>query len=150
MIKNEINSLISEAIKEKDGVKLKIFREIKSTFTNYETAEAKKQKFGPYSAEVEIKLLKNILKEHQEVLSFRPNPVVIDEENSICEIIKEFLPKESNEEDIAKCARIIIEMRKQAQGSISMKDMKTILAEVKETYPDANGAVVSNVLKEYI
>lgn len=150
MIKDQISSLISNAIKEKNNAKLKVFREIKSVLMTYETTEAKKQKFGPYSDEVELKLLKNILKEHQETLSFQSNTSTIEEETSICGILKEFLPKEASEEDIIKCTRIIIEMRKQTQGTVSMKDMKSILAEVKETYPGADGTIVSKTLKEYI
>ena len=33
---------------------------------------------------------------------------------------------------------------------LSMRDMKTVLTKVQETYPMANGKIVSKVLKEYI
>ena len=58
-----------------------------------------------------------------------------------------------SDEEIAACTKNCIKefvAMNDSDWKLSMRDMKTVLTKVQETYPMANGKIVSKVLKEYI
>ena len=60
-------------------------------------------------------------------------------------VLTEFLPKEATEDEIIEATNKAID---ELGRKPTMADMKTVLAKVKETFPTANGGIVSNALKK--
>lgn len=150
MIKDIINKFIAEALKNKQSITLKALRELKSALSTYETTEPAKQVFGVYSEQVEFKIVKKLIKEHQETMNYHSNSTLIEEEKQQCEVLQHFLPEEASEGAIKSYAHAFIKDYIAKNGNVSMKDMKNILSGIKEKFPEVEGGVVSQVLKMYI
>ena len=55
------------------------------------------------------------------------------------------MPKEPTESDIEETIKQFVDGR---SGNVSMKDMKDVMAHVKNTYPVVSGALVSKIFRE--
>lgn len=62
--------------------------------------------------------------------------------------ISKFLPEEVSEEEIEKETRVCISYYSAEHGAISMKNTKDIMTLVKKKYPNADGKIISKVIKE--
>ena len=144
----EIQDLISQALKAGDTRKLNTLRLIKSEFL---LAEKNKVEI---TDSVEIKILSKMITQRQDSIEQYKKANRFDlaqkEEEEIA-IIKQYLPEQPNEEFLKNYIRKCIDGYKEANPSLSMKDIKPIMNIVKEKYDFLIiGKLVSEVLKEYV
>lgn len=148
MLKDKIDELIKNAIKEHNKEKLNVYRLIKSKFVEYETSKNAQE----LDEEKEINILKKMVSSREESKNQYQNAnredLAANEQKEI-DIIKEFIPKEPSEEEITDIVKSYIE-EKGEEYALSMKDMKPILNLVKQNYPSVNAKNVSNILNNFI
>ena len=143
MLKERLDSLIAEAMKNKDNERVNVLRLIKSEIV-------KKEKEGKeFTEQVEANVLLKMMAQREDSISQfkQANRMdLVENETKELEIIKEFAPKQVSEEEIvAETERVISTL-----GTITMKDMKNILSEVQNKYPTANGKIVSQIVKKHV
>lgn len=143
MLNEKLNSLIADAMKNKETNKVSVLRLIKNEFV-------KKEKEGKELNDImEANILTKMIAQREDAISqfTKANRFdLVENEQAELSIIKEFAPKEASEEDIVNETNRIIE----SMGVVTMKDMKTILSEVQKTYPTANGKIVSQIVKNHV
>lgn len=142
MIYNQLNSLIAEAMKNKDNDRVNVLRLIKSELV-------KKEKEGKELTEqIEANVIMKMVSQREDSIAqfTKANRMdLVENETKELNIIKEFAPKQVSDEDIiAETEKVISVM-----GTVTMKDMKNILAEVQKVYPTANGKIISQVVKSH-
>ena len=142
MLHNEIDKLIADAMKSQDSVKLKTLRMIKSEFV-------KREKDGIVLTDVvESNILTKMVSQREEAIAqFKSaNRTDLFESEALeLEVLKSLAPKQATDEEIiTETESIIANME-----TVSMKDMKNILAEVQKKYPTASGKIVSQVVKAH-
>lgn len=142
MIYNQLNSLIAEAMKNKDNDRVNVLRLIKSELV-------KKEKEGKELTEqIEANVLMKMVSQREDSIAqfTKANRIdLVENETKELNIIKEFAPKQVSDEDIVAETEKVIS----AMGTVTMKDMKNILAEVQKVYPTANGKIISQVVKSH-
>lgn len=145
MLREKLNELIKSAMLNHDTVRLEVIRSIKTAFTNFE-------KEGKELTDAdESKILLKMVSQREDSIEQYSNAGrqdLVDKESGELAILKEYIPKQPSEEDIAELAKKVISEFEGNNGrKVEMRDMKAILAEVQKTYPSANGKVVSMVVK---
>lgn len=144
-----IENLIKESIKNKDSVRTTVLRNIKTEFLNFE----KESKGNVLTEEKEIKILNKIatrLKDSiKEYKKAGRNDLVEKESNELA-IVSEFLPKEPDQETVEKEIKNTVEELFKENGSVTMKDTKTVIEKLKPKYPMLNGGLVSKIIQSYI
>lgn len=155
MIKENLNTLIADAMKSKDQVKLKVLRLVKAEFQKYETTKDNKGNLNSLDSEAkEIKILKKMLSQwEEETMLFeqahRDTSTLIKENN----YLKSLIPKEpSKEEQEASIKQIIETYLKNipVEERKNMKHLGAIMKIVKSECPSAEGKNVSTVYKNMI
>lgn len=144
-----IDSLIKDSIKSKDTVKTTVLRNIKTEFLNYE----KENKNNVLTEEKELKILnkmatklKDSIKEYEKA----GRKDLVEKETKELEIVSEFLPKEPDASVIENEIKTVIESLLKENGSVSMKDTKSVIDVLKPKYPMLNGSLVSKIIQTYI
>ena len=146
MLHTELDKFIADAMKSKDEVARAVLRSIKTEFV-------RKQKDGVVLDEkTEANILTKMVAQREDSITQFKNGGrndLADAEQMELDVLKKFAPKEVSESDIiAKTEEIIASL---GDGYVlSMKDMKSIMSKVQETYPTANGKVISMVIKNKI
>lgn len=143
MLYNQLNSLIAEAMKNKENDRVAVLRLIKAELL-------KKEKEGkPLDETIEASVLMKMVSQREDSINQfkQANRMDLAEnEQKELDIIKEFAPKQVSDEDITiETEKVIANMG----GTITMKDMKNILAEVQKVYPTANGKLISQIVKSH-
>lgn len=144
-MKNELNSLIMQAMKEHKKMRLEALRAIKTAFMNWETS---KEHAGQELTEAdEIQIIKKLIKQREESIEiFMANDRIelANEEHMQMTVLKEFLPVEATEEDILKCFNDVI-----GQDGVEpiKKNMGTIIKTIKSFLPNADGKLVAQVVQ---
>jgi uncharacterized protein YqeY len=143
MLYNQLNSLIAEAMKNKENDRVAVLRLIKAELL-------KKEKEGkPLDETIEASVLMKMVSQREDSINqFKQANRMDLAENEQKElvIIKEFAPKQVSDEDITiETEKVIANMG----GTVTMKDMKNILAEVQKVYPTANGKLISQIVKSH-
>lgn len=144
-MKNELNSLIMQAMKEHKKMRLEALRAIKTAFMNWETS---KEHAGQELTEAdEIQIIKKLIKQREESIEiFMANDRIelANEEHMQMTVLKEFLPAEATEEDILKCFNDVI-----GQDGVEpiKKNMGTIIKMIKSFLPNADGKLVAQVVQ---
>lgn len=147
MIIDIINEKIPEAMKAKDSVRLNSLREIKTALFKEKTSGK------PYTEQVETQVLIKMVKQYNDaILEFKNNNAqdLANQYSAELEIIKEFAPKEVSEEEIIAKIEDVINNLKDSGVVLSMKDMKTVMTQVKTAYPTADGGLISKIFKSKI
>ena len=144
MIYTELNSLIAEAMKNKENDRVNVLRLIKAELV-------KKEKEGKELTEaIEGAVLMKMVPQREDSINQFKQANRLDlaeNEQKELDIIKEYAPKQVSDEDIiTETEKVIANMG----GTVTMKDMKNILAEVQKVYPTANGKIISQVVKSHI
>ena len=144
MIYTELNSLIAEAMKNKENDRVNVLRLIKAELV-------KKEKEGKELTEaIEGAVLMKMVSQREDSINQFKQANRLDlaeNEQKELDIIKEYAPKQVSDEDIiTETEKVITNMG----GTVTMKDMKNILAEVQKVYPTANGKIISQVVKSHI
>ena len=143
MLYNQLNSLIAEAMKNKENDRVAVLRLIKAELL-------KKEKEGkPLDETIEASVLMKMVSQREDSINQfkQANRMDLAEnEQKELDIIKEFAPKQVSDEDITiETEKVIANMG----GTVTMKDMKNILAEVHKIYPTANGKLISQIVKSH-
>ena len=143
-MKEKIVELMKESMLKKDSTRTSVLRAIKTAFTNFE-------KEGKTLTEAdEVKILMKLKSQREDAInqfkSANRIDLVENEQNEL-NILMEYIPKQPSEDDIKEYTQSIIDELKTSNGSITMKDMKTILSKVQEKYPTVNGKIVSECVK---
>ena len=144
-----IDNLIKESIKNKDSVRTTVLRNIKTEFLNFE----KENKNNVLTEEKEIKILNKIatkLKDSIKEYKKANRNDLFEKESKELEIVSEFLPKEPDQETIEKEIKNTVEELFKENGSVTMKDTKTVIEKLKPKYPMLNGGLVSKIIQSYI
>lgn len=143
MLYNQLNSLIAEAMKNKENDRVAVLRLIKAELL-------KKEKEGkPLDETIEASVLMKMVSQREDSINQfkQANRMDLAEnEQKELDIIKEFAPKQVSDKDITiETEKVIANMG----GTVTMKDMKNILAEVQKVYPTANGKLISQIVKSH-
>ena len=147
-MKNEINGLIMQAMKEHNTTRTETLRAIKTAFMNWETS---KEHAGQELTEAdEIQIIKKLVKQREEsVEQFMDagREELANEEHKQIVILKEFLPAEATEEDILKCFNDVI-----GQDGFEpiKKNMGIIIKMIKGNLPNADGKLVATIVQKYL
>ena len=143
MLKDNIDALIKEAMKEHNEVRTKTLRLIKTAFQNAETAKGAK----PITTDAqEIQILQKMVKQRKESVKQSESANRLDlaaGENAEISIISEFLPEEVKPEQIeAEVLNCGIELVRSNMGSI--------IRIIKGKYPATDGKVISQIVSNYV
>lgn len=138
-MKNEINSLIKEAMMSGNKMELKVFRFIKNEFSKFETAENAQE----LTEEAEQKILTKMVKDREVSVSEYKAAERLElaeiELNEI-EVLRRFLPKEATKAEIQTYLDEIFTSENRNMGEYIKK--------LKEKFPVANGKVIADLVKE--
>lgn len=146
MLSTRIDNLISESLKNQDHNRLSVLRLIKAELV-------KKEKDGvKLDEKSEGMILQKMISQREDSIkqyNSAGRKDLVESETIELNIIKEYAPKQVSDDEIKNKAREVInDLSKSKQ--ITMKDTKEIISIVQETYPTANGKVISQVIKEFI
>lgn len=147
-MKNELNSLIMQAMKEHNTSRTETLRAIKTAFMNWQTS---KEHAGQELTEAdEIQIIKKLVKQREEsVEQFRAagREELANEEQKQIMVLKEFLPAEATEEDIVKAFLQV----KDANGLEPIKkNMGVFVKEIKNALPTADGKLVAMTVQKHL
>ena len=141
-----IDSLIAEAMKSKDKVRLETLKLMKASLV-------KAQKDGTVLNEVsEGKIIQKMIKQSEDAIDqFKKGNRndLAEEEAKQLEVIKEFAPAEVSDEESANCTKAICKSFEDDGNEVTMKSMKDIMAQVQSFYPTASGKIISEVVRNW-
>lgn len=140
MIRNNIETLIAEAMKNKDTVRLSVLRLIKTEFV-----KAEKDGKNIDEATEAVMLTKMVAQREDAIKQFTEanRNDLVEEETAQLQILKEFAPKAVSEDEIKEALQKMVDDGLEA----SMKNMKEFISRIKVIYPTANGKIVSDFIK---
>ena len=147
-MKNELNNLIMQAMKEHNTSRTETLRAIKTAFMNWQTS---KEHAGQELTEAdEIQIIKKLVKQREEsveqFIAARRGELVNEEQKQIM-VLKEFLPAEATEEDIVRAFLQV----KNANGLEPIKkNMGVFVKEIKKTLPTADGKLVAMTVQKHL
>lgn len=163
MIRENINEIIKELmLKRKDAAteeekavinsELEVVKTIKNTFTKFDKEDnaLKLETFGctELNDAVEEQLLRELKKTYEKAIeAFKKanaQEFVTQNELELGFLIK-YMPKQATEEEITAYAEEILS----GMTNINMGSIKVVLAEVQKKYPDANGKLISQIVKTH-
>ncbi len=143
----KIDQDIKKAMLAKEKEKLEALRAVKNALLVQRT---EKGGGGTIDADMEIKILKRLVKQRKEAaeLYLQQNRKDLAEvEDAQAEIIDSYLPEQLSEEEIRKVVKDLIEKL----GASGMKDMGRVMgAATKELAGKADNKQVSAIVKEYL
>ena len=140
MIRNNIETLIAEAMKNKDTVRLSVLRLIKAEFV-----KAEKDGKNIDEATEAVMLTKMVAQREDAIKQFTEanRNDLVEEETAQLQILKEFAPKAVSEDEIKEALQKMVDDGLEP----SMKNMKEFISRIKVIYPTANGKIVSDFIK---
>ena len=157
MLNERINDLIKESMLAKNHSRTGVLRAIKDAFLVHNTAK----NATPLDSVAELAILKRMLKQRNESATqyqLAGRTDLYNIESGEAEIIKEFIPAEATEQDIyATLYQICVDkgwyIPKEECGEnaiapqIPKKSMGEVIKLIKEKLPNADGKLVSDVVK---
>ena len=157
VIKNKLNEIISnlmleygketnEELRNEIHIKLELYRSIKNAITVEE-----KKTGNEIKPEEEAKLLMKLATQRKDSIEQYKQggrQDLVEKEEKELAIISEYLPKEPTEEEITKLVKETIAKIEVENGAkVEMRNMKDIMAAVKQVYPTVDGKLVSGIVK---
>lgn len=147
-MKNELNSLIMQAMKEHNTSRTETLRAIKTAFMNWQTS---KEHAGQELTESdEIQIIKKLVKQREEsveqFIAARRGELVNEEQKQIM-VLKEFLPAEATEEDIV---RAFLQVKAVNGLEPIKKNMGVFVKEIKKALPTADGKLVAMTVQKHL
>lgn len=139
--KTRIEEGLKKALKEKDSIRLSLFRMLLTAIKNKEV-----EKIGPITEDEFYALVKTSIKQHNESIeSFKKGnrQDLVDKEEKELAILKEFLPSQLTEEELY---REIDQAIKDLEAK-SQKDMGKVIKSIMGKYP---GRVDGKLLSEMV
>ena len=150
----QIDELIKNAMHEKNIELLGVLKLIKAEFLKKATEPNRTSK--ELTEEEQMKVLMKMAAAHKDSIEQYDKAGRSDlseNEKKELDVINGFLPKESTDKEIEEYTSLAVTIYKTTKDEayvLSMKDMKGIMALVKEKYPTANGGIVSKTLKNIL
>lgn len=159
-----INELIKQALKSQNKTELRAYCNLKAKFLKAETAKNVK----PYDKAAEIQLISKMCKKLEDgVLDFSEagREDLATKYRDELEVLKKLLPEPVNESQIDSklmewCAengfrkeigKIVAPYKQQLYTTtIPKKEMGSAIKYLKSKFPQADGKVISNIVKEYV
>ena len=147
-----IDEKIKESIKNKNAAALRVFRNLKTDIMNFTT-----QKNAPeYTYSVEVGLIKKYVTkmedaEKQYLEAGRED--LVQECREELDILRTLLPASITPEEIEHFLweyGISNEIIYESKLIIPKKSMGSVIKLIKETYPTADGKLVSDIVKKYV
>ena len=153
----DINELIKSSMKSGDKVALRAYKNLKAEIQKVKTAKNAK----PYTDAAEIQLISKMCKNLEEaILDFSKahREDLVADYTSELEVLKKLLPEPVNESQICSfiekyCLNNNFVESTEAQENIVQipkKEMGKVIKAVKETYPQADGKLISSIVKKYV
>lgn len=145
MVYIKIDEMIANARKEQNPIKLEAYKQIKQEFTLKTTGG---QEITPG---VEVAILKKLSAHYidqAQMYHINGREEISNEYKAYAEEIKKLLPEMMSEEEIKEKVKYIIDHK--YDGMPTKKDMGKIIKDFKESYSNADGAVLANVVKSRI
>lgn len=160
----DINNLIKQALKAQSKTELRAYRNLKAEFLKAETAKGAK----PMDETRQIQVLQKYIKTlEKSILDFSEahREDLVTEYSSELEVLKKLLPEPVNESQIDSklmgwCAengfrkeigKIVAPYKQQLYTTIiPKKEMGNAIKFLKSKFPQADGKMISNIVKEYI
>lgn len=153
----DINELIKSSMKSGDKVALRAYKNLKAEIQKVKTAKNAK----PYTDAAEIQLISKMCKNLEEaILDFSKahREDLVADYTSELEVLKKLLPEPVNESQICSfiekyCLNNNFVRNTEAQENIIQipkKEMGKVIKVVKETYPQADGKLISSIVKKYV
>lgn len=152
MLNNRIDNLIAEATKNKEHIRLEVLRAIKNEFIKYIKSGSDKELNEQAENEILVKMI-NRSKDSIEQFKQGDRYDLVESESEQLKIIEEFAPKMYSQEEIKERTLLVIAeylQEKESGYKLSMKDTKEILNRVKEICANADGKLISSIIKENI
>ena len=150
----QIDELIKNAMHEKNIELLGVLKLIKAEFLKKSTEPNRTSK--ELTEEEQMKVLMKMVAAHKDSIEQYDKAGRSDlseNEKRELDVINSFLPKEATDEEVAEYTSLAVTIYKATKDDgyvLSMKDMKGIMALVKEKYPTANSGIVSKTFKEIL
>ena len=150
----QIDELIKNAMHEKNIELLGVLKLIKAEFLKKATEPNRTSK--ELTEEEQMKVLMKMAAAHKDSIEQYDKAGRSDlseNEKKELDVINGFLPKEATDKEIEEYTSLAVTIYKTTKDEgyvLSMKDMKGIMALVKEKYPTANGGIVSKTLKNIL
>ena len=151
----EIDNLIKEALKNKQSVELKVYRNLKADIMAFKT-----QKNAPeYNEASEISIIRKYatkMEDAEKQYSQAGREDLATECREELEVLKKLLPKPVEAQDIKSilagwCVRNnFINTENESKIEIPKKSMGLVIKAMKEVFPTADGKIISEVVKQYV
>ncbi len=153
----DINELIKSSMKSGDKVALRAYKNLKAEIQKVKTAKNAK----PYTDTAEIQLISKMCKNLEDAISDfskAHREDLVSDYTSELEVLKKLLPEPVNESQICSfveryCLNNNFVGNTEAQENIIQipkKEMGKVIKVVKETYPQADGKLISSIVKKYV
>ena len=153
----DINEFIKSSMKSGDKVALRAYKNLKAEIQKVKTAKNAK----PYTDAAEIQLISKMCKNLEDaILDFSKahREDLVSDYTSELEVLKKLLPEPVNESQICSfiekyCLNNNFVRSTEAQENIVQipkKEMGKVIKVVKETYPQADGKLISSIVKKYV
>lgn len=144
-------------MKSGDKVALRAYKNLKAEIQKVKTAKNAK----PYTDAAEIQLISKMCKNLEDaILDFSKahREDLVSDYTSELEVLKKLLPEPVNESQICSfveeyCLNNNLVGNTEAQENIIQipkKEMGKVIKVVKETYPQADGKLISSIVKKYV
>ena len=151
----EIDNLIKDALKNKQTVELKVYRNLKSDIMAFKT-----QKNAPeYNEASEISIIRKYatkMEDAEKQYSQAGREDLATECREELEVLKKLLPKPVEAQDINSilagwCVKNnFVNTENEPKIEIPKKSMGLAIKAMKEVFPTADGKIISEVVKQYI
>lgn len=155
-----INECIAKAMKSKNQVELRAYKNLKAEIQLFETAKNAK----PYDEVAEIQLISKMCKKlEDDILSFSEahREDLASEYRDELEVLKKLLPEPVGPSEImlglwewAGQNNFLVLFNENpnnfSQPKIPKKEMGNAIKHLKSKFPQADGKMISNIVKEYL
>jgi len=152
MVKDQLNTLILNAMKSGDKVRVETLRAIKTAFMNWETA---KENVGKTLDDAtEISVIRKLVAQYEDTAkqcNDGKHDELVAEALATVSILNEYLPKPATEEEITQTFLWIREGAGDAEPLEPIKkNMGVFIKRIKEMLPNADGKLVSQVVMKHL
>lgn len=156
----DINTLIKNAMKSKNQVELRAYKNLKAEIQILQTAKNAK----PYDEAAEIQLISKMCKKlEDDILSFSKadrEDLAVEYRDEL-EVLKKLLPEPVGPSEImlglwewAGQNNFLVPFNENpnnfSQPKIPKKEMGSAIKHLKSKFPQADGKMISNIVKEYL
>lgn len=143
MISENIDKMIMSSVKDGDKAKAGVYRLLKNEFLKHNTSKGAK----PLDDTAEISIIQKMVKQRQEsIKAYQDNgrQELADMEKAEAEILSELLPPIPTRDDIEDY------IRRNHPDGIPKKDMGSVIRDIKESLPGADGKTVSECVRSFL